>query len=517
MFRIDHQWARFRLCLSFRSALFWITAAVLLLDSVLVMPASQLRNDVLLLHPEAPRILAGGRVDDIPFPETNSLVAMFAEPSAWDRYRSSIPGGLLLVLIETGLVALLLAERRRRKRSQRLLERRFAIEQVISESSTRLSDCPADRVDAEIESSLQALMTAEGADRSSWFVLIDSGPEARLVSSAHRPGADAEPAFYSRPELPWSTEVLLRGEPVVVPDLDLLPPEADRDRHYFAQKGVRSVALVPCSSGTGARGVLVLVCLENARAWPEALISRLAVLGNIYASATMRREAQEAKQQSEQRFRYLFEEAPFGIAIEDIDGQLLFVNPALASLLGYTTEELKGTKCGEFADNEDERDDWAHFQEMRAGLRESYQIEKRYSRKDGIRVWGRLSVSLLKGTEQRPPIVFATVEDITEKKAREQELQFVHTEVRHLTARLLQTQEEERKRIARELHDDIGQRLSLLMIDLDQLKTLLPADRTSEQAKVRDLLLQLDEVVSDVHELSHQLHSTKLQHLGLWP
>src|SRR5882724_3595581 len=97
---------------------------------------------------------------------------LFMEPSAWARYRYYLLGTLLvLMLVESGLVALLLAERRRGNRSRQMLERRFAIERVISECSTTLSECAGEKVDAEIENSLQALLAAEGADRTSWFVI----------------------------------------------------------------------------------------------------------------------------------------------------------------------------------------------------------------------------------------------------------------------------------------------------------------------------------------------------------
>ena len=183
-------------------------------------------------------------------------------------------------------------------------------------------------------------------------------------------------------------------------------------------------------------------------------------------------------------------------------------------MLGYTTEEMTGMNCAQFATDEDEEDDWKHFQDMLAGVNQSYQIEKRYTRKDGIRIWGRLNVSLLNSPGQ-PPLVLATVEDITEKKATTHELKRTHGELQQLASRLLQTQEEERQRIARELHDDIGQRLSLLMMELDVLSKEMPLERTAEQARIHNLLGQLDELISDVHAMSHQLHSSKLKHLGL--
>src|SRR2546423_12871133 len=83
-----------------------------------------------------------------------------------------------------------------------------------------------------------------------------------------------------------------------------------------------------------------------------------------------------------------------------------------------------------------------------------------------------------------------------------------------LTGRLINVAEEERKHLARELHDDIGQRLSLLAVSLDVLKQE-PGSPESIQEKLEDALTELRELATDVHNLSHRLHSSKLQHLGL--
>src|ERR1022692_906812 len=124
-----------------------------------------------------------------------------------------------------------------------------------------------------------------------------------------------------------------------------------------------------------------------------------------------------------QLFHHLFEQASLGIAVEDLEGKILVANPALCSLLGYREDELCGMSCSEFANPEDSQDDWALFQQLRAGVIDRYSLEKRYVRKDGSQLWGRLNVSLLKdGDEGSSPLVFAFVEDITERRRAEEAL-----------------------------------------------------------------------------------------------
>jgi len=125
---------------------------------------------------------------------------------------------------------------------------------------------------------------------------------------------------------------------------------------------------------------------------------------------------------AKQLFRYLFEQASLGIAVEDLEGKLLLANPALCSMLGYTEKELCGMSCSQFASPEDSQDDWALFQQLRAGVIDQYSLEKRYVRKDGAQLWGHLNVSLLKEGDGGSPLVFAFVEEITERKLAEQEL-----------------------------------------------------------------------------------------------
>ncbi len=98
--------------------------------------------------------------------------------------------------------------------------------------------------------------------------------------------------------------------------------------------------------------------------------------------------------------------------------------------------------------------------------------------------------------------------DITERKRAEETLQ-------NLSGRLISAQEEERSRIARELHDDFNQRLALLAVDLERLAGRQLASGGDFSDCLESLLRRTKELSSDVHRLSHQLHPSFLDHLGL--
>ena len=87
--------------------------------------------------------------------------------------------------------------------------------------------------------------------------------------------------------------------------------------------------------------------------------------------------------------------------------------------------------------------------------------------------------------------------------------------VNNLSGRIINATEEERKRIARELHDDIAQRLSLVSVELDMMEKDFPKDKLTGRESLHEPLQQVRDIITDVHNLSHQLHSQKLQMLGL--
>lgn len=212
--------------------------------------------------------------------------------------------------------------------------------------------------------------------------------------------------------------------------------------------------------------------------------------------------------ESKELFRCLFDQAKLGIAIENLEGQVLLANPALCSMLGYEPSELCGMNCSQFANPEDSADDYALFQELRAGLIDHYSLEKRYVRSDGTRLWGRLNVSLLKNGDKEFPLVFAFVEDITKRKKAEEGLAT-------FSRRLIEVQDQERSRVARELHDHIGQTVALLAVQIEQLKTDVLDSSVEILSQVDELLTQTSQIAADVQTLSHELHPPRLEYLGI--
>ena len=112
-------------------------------------------------------------------------------------------------------------------------------------------------------------------------------------------------------------------------------------------------------------------------------------------------------------------------------------------------------------------------------------------------------------------LIVALLAQMADRRKAERDLLLSQAELRRLTGRLLQAQEGESRRIARELHDDLGQGLALLTVQMDLLRQKPPDVAGQLGVRMQELLRQVRQLSSSVHELSHQLHPAKLEQLGL--
>jgi len=139
----------------------------------------------------------------------------------------------------------------------------------------------------------------------------------------------------------------------------------------------------------------------------------------IQNDITERLQAEEALRRSEAQFKAMFEGAPIGIALVDGEGHPRVANPALAEMLGYTVEELRGMAFADFTHPQDLYLDLKLFRDLMEGKRDHYRMEKRYVRKDGRVFWGDLSVALARDSEGKPLFAVGMVSNI--QKWREAE------------------------------------------------------------------------------------------------
>ena len=156
----------------------------------------------------------------------------------------------------------------------------------------------------------------------------------------------------------------------------------------------------------------------------------------IFASArdlTERKRAEEALRASEARFRAVFGRAAIGMALVDTEGHIIESNPALQEMLGYGERELRGVHFAEVTYPDDVTEDVELFEKLMAGRLDHFRLEKRFVRKDGSLIWGRLTSSSIRSDEDKPRFMVGMIEDVTERKRAEETL----TEERNLLLTLI--------------------------------------------------------------------------------
>jgi len=124
----------------------------------------------------------------------------------------------------------------------------------------------------------------------------------------------------------------------------------------------------------------------------------------------------EALQESEQRWRALYEYSPVGIALTDSSGQIRTTNPAFRNMLGYSGEEMRNCSILKITPEEDHATTQTRIARLAADEIHEYHLQRRYQRRDGEVVWANTSASVIPATRRRPRMLVVVTEDITERK-----------------------------------------------------------------------------------------------------
>jgi PAS domain S-box-containing protein len=233
------------------------------------------------------------------------------------------------------------------------------------------------------------------------------------------------------------------------------------------------------------------------------------------------RATEEALRASEGRFRTIFEQAPLGIAEGEITtARFVSVNKRCADILGYAIDELRELTFKDYTHPEDLHKELVEFDKLARGEIKTYEMEKRYIRKDGAIIWVNLTVSALAQTGEMPLNCIAVIDDITARKLAEQKVAESSEQLRALLKRLQQAQEDERIRVAREIHDELGQLLTGLKMDVRWLERKL-ADPSLPPA-LNPLLDRAvaasdmaDQTIAVVQKIAAELRPGALDRLGL--
>jgi two-component system sensor histidine kinase DegS len=244
------------------------------------------------------------------------------------------------------------------------------------------------------------------------------------------------------------------------------------------------------------------------------------VVGNAvsFSFASLRKErdyrmrletAQQKLIASEHRYRQLFENAHDPILIHNLEGDVIAVNSAGEKLTGYTSDELLKMNVKQFLSEVSSQLAGQIRRKLIANEPVDQIYEQRLIKKDGSEVIVQLATSLLYDKDK--PTAFQNIaRDITEEKRMQENL-------RHYLRQVTKAQEEERKRISRELHDETIQDLIVLSRQLDQLASNTSGLSTENRLRLEELWQQTDTIIRGIRRLSQDLRPAALDRLGLLP
>jgi PAS domain S-box-containing protein len=222
------------------------------------------------------------------------------------------------------------------------------------------------------------------------------------------------------------------------------------------------------------------------------------------------------RRRADGRFRQVVETAPTGMLMVGRDGTIVMVNTQVEKCFGYSRRELLGRSVELLVPERSrgqypaDRERFFADPEVRPMGLGRHLFGRR---KDGTEFPVEIGLSPLRTSQGL--FVLASIIDLTERRRAEDGLRASRRELQLLTGRLLEAQEVERRRIARELHDDVNQSLALLAVEMDLLAGAPPESPAETADRVREMSARLKELSSSVHDLSHQLHPSKLEQLGL--
>lgn len=235
-----------------------------------------------------------------------------------------------------------------------------------------------------------------------------------------------------------------------------------------------------------------------------------------HVNVTERRAMEEALRESHDRYALATAAGAVGLWDWNLETGDLFVDPALKALLGYSDREIRNhiDSWGRHLHPDDVSVVMDEASAHMEGQTPRFHVEHRMLHRDGSVRW-----FLARGAAERRPDgrayrLVGTDTDVTERRRVEEALRASREELSRLAGRLMAAQEEERRRIARELHDDLNQRVAALGIGISRLANAPPEE---VQARAAGLHAQVDLLADRIRGLSHRMHPAVLEHIGLVP
>jgi two-component system, cell cycle sensor histidine kinase and response regulator CckA len=314
---------------------------------------------------------------------------------------------------------------RKQEEEHRKFQLRF--QRIVADASAAFNRVTSDReFDRTVDSTLQRMGEIFAVDRSYLFQF--SADMKRITNTHEWCAPEIEPQMHrlqdqSTDELPWWKEKMFKREPVYIPDIEGLPPEAQAEKEHFQSQDIRSIISVP-TIGTHVQmsGFLGFDAVKTLHHWTDEQITMLQIVADIIGNTLERRRTEQALQESSKEYRRLFENAPMGIFQTTPRGRLLLVNPEYARIFGYDSpSEMIGqitNIAGQLYVDPKERDQYMEIL-SRQGYVSDFEAQLRRRNKENF--WVSMNTRVRQAGSGKV-IYDGFLTDITERKQAENKL-----------------------------------------------------------------------------------------------
>ena len=245
---------------------------------------------------------------------------------------------------------------------------------------------------------------------------------------------------------------------------------------------------------------------------PIIFKGKKAVLGNSM-DVTQQKEAKESLQEMDALKSSILDAIPQAI-VGLQNRRINFANDAVEEVFGWRPEELIGKSVTLFYRNDKEAEDIGRYFYTTLEHQRTFVAEFMCRHKEGRDILCRMRSARI-GDKLKDRRIVITYDDITEQRRAEEELANSREQLRNLSIYLQSVREKESTRIAREIHDELGQSLSAIQMDLAWLGPRLPADDELVTAKVQRMRRLVDTTIDTVHRITTELRPILLDDLGL--
>jgi PAS domain S-box-containing protein len=250
--------------------------------------------------------------------------------------------------------------------------------------------------------------------------------------------------------------------------------------------------------------------------WMRLVIVILFISFASYAQWTVSKfkAAENAIRQANKKLTLIFETAADGMRVVDRDLNILEVNTTFLTMIGLSREDVIGKKCYDVFSGTACHGDKCPMYRILAG-EERIEYDETKTCRDGKTIPCIVTAIPFRNENGQLIGIVEDFKDISDRKQAEEDLRKSHAQLRELSSHMEVVREEERRKMAREIHDELGQALTVLKMDISWLSHHLTDDKNQIENKLDELSGRIDATIHTVQRLSSELRPGMLDDLGI--